>query len=76
MREPLSGELRDASRQDTSVGVALFLIHRIGKMPMKAVEQIPQTELEECSDFLGSFGRPPSRTTPDESLEDAGQQQS
>ena len=55
LTQPNAGQLAQAAMEPTSVHTAIALISAIGKMPRKAVEKMLDTDLEECSDFLGSF---------------------
>jgi len=55
LRQPSAGELAKASMESNSIYVAIALISIIGKIPRKIAEQMLDTDLEDCSDFLGSF---------------------
>jgi len=55
LREPTAGELAKATRASGSVDVAISLISMIAKVPRGAVEGMCQRDLQEASDFLGSF---------------------
>lgn len=55
LREPTAGELAKASKAGGNVDVAITLITLIAKVPRGAVEKLSQRDLQEASDFLGSF---------------------
>lgn len=55
LREPSAGELDQASRSASQVGMVITLIHLIAKIPRKAVESMSQRDLRACSDFLSGF---------------------
>ena len=55
LREPTAGELDQASRSPSQVGMVISLISLVAKIPRKAVEGMSQRDLKDCSDFLGSF---------------------
>jgi hypothetical protein len=55
LREPTAGELDQASRSPSQVGMVISLISLVAKVPRKAVESMSQRDLKECSDFLASF---------------------
>ncbi len=56
LMEPTAGQLEKAMDAKTDIGIAITLIGLVSKVPRKVVEQLTQTQLKECSDFLGSFG--------------------
>jgi hypothetical protein len=55
LRQPSAGELAKAAMEPNSIYTAIALISIIGKIPRKIAEQMLDTDLEDCSDFLGSF---------------------
>jgi hypothetical protein len=55
LREPTAGELAKATKAGGNVDVAIALISLIAKVPRGAVEGLSQRDLQEASDFLGSF---------------------
>jgi hypothetical protein len=55
LREPTAGELSKATKAGGNVDVAITLISLIAKVPRGAVEGLSQRDLQEASDFLGSF---------------------
>jgi hypothetical protein len=55
LREPTAGELSKASKAGGNVDVAIMLISLIAKVPRGAIEKLSQRDLQEASDFLGSF---------------------
>lgn len=57
LREPVAKELDKASREPSNVASAIVLISAVAKIPRGAVELLTQRDLQECSDFLGSFGK-------------------
>lgn len=57
LREPVAKELDKASRETSDVSAAIVLISAIAKIPRGAVELLTQRDLQECSDFLASFGK-------------------
>ncbi len=57
LREPTAGELSKAMRVGggNNVEQAISLISQIAKVPMGVAQGLCQRDLQECSDFLGSF---------------------
>lgn len=55
LREPTAGELSKASKAGGNVDIAIMLISLIAKVPRGAIEKLSQRDLQEASDFLGSF---------------------
>jgi hypothetical protein len=55
LREPLAWELSKATKAGGDVDTAIMLISLVSKVPKGAVEKLCQRDLQECSDFLGSF---------------------
>ena len=55
LREPTAGELAKATKAGGNVDVAIMLISLIAKVPRGAIEGLSQRDLQEASDFLGSF---------------------
>lgn len=64
LREPKAGELEKASLAATSAGTIISLIASMMNCPRKVIEQVPSTEFNEASDFLGSFGSRPTTSGP------------
>lgn len=58
LREPTAGELSKASKHVGNVDAAIALISLIAKVPRGAVEGLCQRDLQEASDFLGTFTLP------------------
>lgn len=55
LREPTATELDKASRASTPVGVAISLISQVAEIPLLVAGKLCQRDLQEASDFLGSF---------------------
>lgn len=56
LREPTAGELNQASKADSNIGMAIILIQVIAKVPKSVVEKLCQRDFQAANDFLGSFG--------------------
>ena len=59
LREPMAGELDQASRELTSVGGVIRLIHLVGKIPMEAAKKVGSRDLNRASAFFSSFNAGP-----------------
>lgn len=59
LREPMAGELDQASRELTSVGGVIRLIHLIGKIPIEAARKVGSRDLNKASAFFSSFNAGP-----------------
>jgi len=62
LREPTGGELEKASKSATQLGVVLNLISLVAKVPRAVAEGLCQRDLQEASDFLGSFSKDDLKT--------------
>lgn len=69
LREPTAGELEQASKAATNLGVVITLIAIVAKVPRIAVEALCQRDLREAGDFLDSFSKeePPTGETSSQS---------
>jgi len=56
LREPLAWELSRATKAGGDIDTAIVLISLVAKIPKGAAEKLCQRDLQEASDFLGSFG--------------------
>lgn len=55
LREPTAGELEQAAKATTNLGVVITLIAIVAKIPRTAAEALCQRDLKEAGDFLDSF---------------------
>ncbi|MBI6944201.1 phage tail assembly protein [Pseudomonas putida] len=59
LREPMAGELDQASQELTSVAGVIRLMHLIGKMPLAAAKKVGARDLNRASAYLSSFNAGP-----------------
>lgn len=53
--EPTAGQLSKANKAGDNIDVAIMLLSLVAKVPRGAIEKLGQRDLQEASDFLGSF---------------------